>query len=214
MIKKTNELLLILSCQTGPWERSIYIRQYTTSSLSLFSCAKFQIDSCLRKNKHNQQPSWHRKSLLSFLFCFVITNRNSCRYGRIKGVHCSENKDLLTNILRKEWSFGGVVISDWQVSSVSIAACFSHVNLQVWDVWGWSTPQCWPGSWNARSSQMADVFPCAALSLRQEIDNVYHRRTCHHFIDFCAETSPKKQGNCLRWWYRTLAWYTWNKAIL
>jgi len=35
------------------------------------------------------------------------------RYGRINGVHCSENKRLLTDILRKEWKFQGIVISDW-----------------------------------------------------------------------------------------------------
>ncbi|KAG6910876.1 hypothetical protein DXG01_006559 [Tephrocybe rancida] len=34
-------------------------------------------------------------------------------YGRIEGVHCSENKKLLTGILRGEWGFEGIVISDW-----------------------------------------------------------------------------------------------------
>ncbi|THU99349.1 glycoside hydrolase family 3 protein [Dendrothele bispora CBS 962.96] len=34
-------------------------------------------------------------------------------YGRIKGLHCSENPHLLQDILRGEWGFDGVVISDW-----------------------------------------------------------------------------------------------------
>ncbi|KAF5376574.1 hypothetical protein D9757_008256 [Collybiopsis confluens] len=34
-------------------------------------------------------------------------------YGRIKGIHCSENKELLQGILRDEWKFTGIVISDW-----------------------------------------------------------------------------------------------------
>ncbi|KAG6811171.1 hypothetical protein H0H92_008655 [Tricholoma furcatifolium] len=34
-------------------------------------------------------------------------------YGRIEGVHCSENKQLLTGILRGEWGFDGIIISDW-----------------------------------------------------------------------------------------------------
>lgn len=34
-------------------------------------------------------------------------------YNKINGTHCCENKRLLDEILRKEWSFDGAVISDW-----------------------------------------------------------------------------------------------------
>ena len=34
-------------------------------------------------------------------------------YNKANGEYCSENQHLLNDILRKEWNFDGIVISDW-----------------------------------------------------------------------------------------------------
>ena len=34
-------------------------------------------------------------------------------YNRMNGLHTSEREDLLTGILREEWGFDGIVVSDW-----------------------------------------------------------------------------------------------------
>ncbi|KAJ7098171.1 glycoside hydrolase family 3 protein, partial [Mycena belliarum] len=41
------------------------------------------------------------------------TNLTRLSYGRLRGVHCSENRFLLQDILRDEWKFEGLIMSDW-----------------------------------------------------------------------------------------------------
>ncbi len=34
-------------------------------------------------------------------------------YNKLNGTHCSENKELLTDILRNRWGYEGMVVTDW-----------------------------------------------------------------------------------------------------
>ncbi len=52
-------------------------------------------------------------------------------YNRLNGVFCSEHRKLLTNILREEWGFDGVVISDWGAVHNGIAATKAGLDIEM-----------------------------------------------------------------------------------
>ncbi|MBO0868670.1 MAG: glycoside hydrolase family 3 C-terminal domain-containing protein [Micromonosporaceae bacterium] len=54
-----------------------------------------------------------------------------CAYNRINGVYASQNHWLLTEVLRDEWGFGGVVVSDWGAVVDRVAAVRAGLDLAM-----------------------------------------------------------------------------------
>lgn len=54
-----------------------------------------------------------------------------CSYNKINGVHSSNNKKLLTDILRKDWGFDGLVVTDWGAMSDRIEGFVAGCNLSM-----------------------------------------------------------------------------------
>lgn len=54
-----------------------------------------------------------------------------CAYNRVNGVYCSENKRLLTDILRQEWGFEGAVISDWGAVCDRVTGVKAGMDLEM-----------------------------------------------------------------------------------
>ena len=54
-----------------------------------------------------------------------------CSYNKINGVYCSDNKYLLDQILRKEWGWDGVVMTDWGAMNDRIEAIKAGCDLNM-----------------------------------------------------------------------------------
>lgn len=54
-----------------------------------------------------------------------------CSYNKINGTYASENRRLLTDVLRDEWGFDGVVVSDWGAVSNRATALAAGLDLEM-----------------------------------------------------------------------------------
>lgn len=52
-------------------------------------------------------------------------------YNAVNGVFCSESRRLLTGLLREEWGFDGVVVSDWGAIKDRVAALTAGLDLEM-----------------------------------------------------------------------------------
>lgn len=54
-----------------------------------------------------------------------------CSYNKINGIHASDNRRLLTDILRTEWGFDGLVVTDWGALSDRIEGYMAGCDLNM-----------------------------------------------------------------------------------
>jgi beta-glucosidase len=67
-------------------------------------------------NVNIDKRSMRESDLLAFEIGLHESNAGAvmCSYNRVIGDYACENKYLLTDVLKKDWSFKGFVVSDWQ----------------------------------------------------------------------------------------------------
>ncbi len=54
-----------------------------------------------------------------------------CAYNRVNGTYCSEHDWLLNQVLRHEWGFEGLVVTDWGATNDRVAGVASGLDLEM-----------------------------------------------------------------------------------
>lgn len=83
-----------------------------------------------------------------------------CSYNRVNGVQASENKRLLTDILRGEWEYEGTVVSDWGAVLHRDKALEAGLNLEM------------PGCGGANDKVIVEAVKKGTLSVEKLNENV------------------------------------------
>ena len=75
-----------------------------------------------------------------------------CAYNRINGVYASEDPWLLTTVLRDEWGFEGLVVSDWGAVNDRVAGVAAGLDLEM------------PSSGGRTDAQLVEAVRSGALA--------------------------------------------------
>lgn len=82
-----------------------------------------------------------------------------CSYNRLNGTFLSDNKRMLTDILRGEWGFKGMVVSDWGAVNNRVEGVKAGMDLQM------------PSDKNMNVPKIIEAYNKGEITM-EEIDNV------------------------------------------
>ena len=104
------------------------------------------VAACLKHFAANNQESWRmsvdaivdeRTLRELYLTGFEIAVRESdpwtvmCAYNKVNGTHCDESRELLTEILRDEWGFDGLAMTDWLATFDRVEAIRAGLDFEM-----------------------------------------------------------------------------------
>ncbi|MDR3336163.1 MAG: glycoside hydrolase family 3 C-terminal domain-containing protein [Treponema sp.] len=101
-------------------------------------------------------------------------------YNKLNGTYCGENPVLLTDILRKDWGFEGMVISDWGALSKGLESFAAGLDLEM------------PGTGNGYEEQVKRAVQEKRFSI-EKLDEAVERITA---LILKAEEGKKVPFTC------------------
>ncbi len=83
-------------------------------------------------------------------------------YNRINGIHAADHQELLDGILRREWGFAGLVMSDWFGMHTTVEAAIAGLDLEM------------PGPTQHRGEKLVEAVRSGAVA--EDLVNASARR--------------------------------------
>lgn len=99
-----------------------------------------------------------------------------CAYNRVNGTYASENGRLLNDILRREWGFPGIVVSDWGAKHTIVESLKAGLDLEM------------PGPGKYGGSLLSDAFNLWQIE-ENTIDEAVRRVLL--WADQCGRIGPR-----------------------
>jgi beta-glucosidase len=89
-------------------------------------------------NRHNVSSDMDERTLREIYlpaFKACVTKGNVAAvmtaYNLVNGVHCSQNDHLINEILKSDWNFDGIVMSDWTSTYDAVGAANAGLDLEM-----------------------------------------------------------------------------------
>lgn len=110
-----------------------------------------------------------------------------CSYNKINGVYSSENPKLLNDILRDEWGFEGLVMSDWGAVCDRVKGVPAGLDLEM------------PGSWGINEEKLIEAVVQGDLD-EEALDNAVLRvlKLVDKHTGFLSENTGNKADSRVR----------------
>ncbi len=106
--------------------------QNVGASLKHFACNNQEVE---RMRGSSQVDERTLREIYLAQFEMIVKEANPwtvmCSYNRLNGVYASEHRHLLTEILRGEWNYDGVLVSDWNANHTTTESVKNGLDLEM-----------------------------------------------------------------------------------